>query len=343
MKQTFDFRPLPNRQLSYLKNLTTRIGLIQHAKGSQPDLAHGYSLDDNARALIAIQSLVHQFPTQISDSFITPYFNFIKRAQNPDGWFVNFFDHLGNAKEERGSVDSVARTIWALSLLSTSRNRELSASGRLILERSTKHVGAMTNLNALAYSLLGATARGDRQQAQTLIRKILYRFEKNAGDGWEWFQDSLTHANAVVPLGLAQASRAFGSNRAQAVAISSFEFLNHVCRIGGVPAPIGNKGWYPRGGHKALYDQQPIDAADMALAAAALHQATNDQQYQDRAIEWWLWFHGHNVKKVTMVDKVSGGIYDGINKDGVNKNQGAENIALYLITYCALRAITLEG
>ena len=38
--------------LTHLKRLTTPRGLVQHADLEVPDPAFGYSLDDNARALI---------------------------------------------------------------------------------------------------------------------------------------------------------------------------------------------------------------------------------------------------------------------------------------------------
>ena len=33
--------------------------------------------------------------------------------------------------------------------------------------------------------------------------------------------------------------------------------------------PVGQDGWFPRGEKKALFDQQPIEAASMVQAAAA--------------------------------------------------------------------------
>ncbi|MBU4222092.1 MAG: glycosyltransferase, partial [Euryarchaeota archaeon] len=44
---------LPAINLNHLKQMTTNIGIIQFSKINQPDITSGYTLDDNARALVA--------------------------------------------------------------------------------------------------------------------------------------------------------------------------------------------------------------------------------------------------------------------------------------------------
>ena len=43
----------PALKLDHILKMTTPIGMIQFSKLNQPDLDSGYTLDDNARALIA--------------------------------------------------------------------------------------------------------------------------------------------------------------------------------------------------------------------------------------------------------------------------------------------------
>ena len=45
---------LPAINLNHLKKMTTDIGIIQFSKINQPDISSGYTLDDNARALVAM-------------------------------------------------------------------------------------------------------------------------------------------------------------------------------------------------------------------------------------------------------------------------------------------------
>ena len=45
-------RPLPDMQIGYFLSMCDDTGLFQHAVHSVPDRAHGYCVDDNARALL---------------------------------------------------------------------------------------------------------------------------------------------------------------------------------------------------------------------------------------------------------------------------------------------------
>jgi hypothetical protein len=72
--------------------MTTDMGMIQFCKISEPDSTTGYTLDDNARALITmckhfflLTKLIHQMP------FLYKYYvNFIERCQLTDGKFINW-------------------------------------------------------------------------------------------------------------------------------------------------------------------------------------------------------------------------------------------------------------
>ena len=44
---------LPAINLNHIKQMTTNTGMIQFSKINQPDISSGYTLDDNARAMIA--------------------------------------------------------------------------------------------------------------------------------------------------------------------------------------------------------------------------------------------------------------------------------------------------
>lgn len=317
------------KQIEYLRRLTTPIGIIQHTKGDRPDLSHGYTLDDNARALIACISLEKLLPNQNLSRLKKIYLRFIKNAQTPNGWFINFFDRQGRPLEQRGSDESFGKTILALSLLKQS----------LILKRALSQIGYLKSLRDNAFAVLAASVRKDRQQTKILAKKLIQQFKNHATKDWPWFEDKLSYANALMPWSLTESSRLLADKKILAIAKRSFDFLDSTCTKNGIPSPIGNKGWFKKGGKKAIFDQQPIDAALMVLAAASLYHTTKDDVYKKTALRWWSWFHGNNIKKVVMLNKKTGGIFDGIMPSGVNKNQGAENIVLYLIAGCALANI----
>ncbi len=110
----------------------------------------------------------------------------------------------------------------------------------------------------------------------------------------------------------------------------------------GIPAPIGQNGWYQRGKKKAVFDQQPVEAADMIIAYLALYKVGFDKENYQKALKWFAWYHGYNIKKAVVYDEVTKGCFDGINEEGINLNQGAESIITYLLAYLAFSDIELK-
>ena len=47
--------------------------------------------------------------------------------------------------------------------------------------------------------------------------------------------------------------------------------------------PVGNAGWYPRGGEKSSRGQQPLEAAAMVDAAFAALDVTGDERWREVA------------------------------------------------------------
>lgn len=325
------------RTLHYLIKLTTSQGIVQHTSGNRLDLAHGYTLDDNARAIVAVLVNETALTARQSAKLLKTYLDFVKRAQTSNGWFINFFDRRGRPAERRGSEESFGRTVWALSLLTKEKpGSRFGRTARSLLKKSLPKVRELKGMRGLGCALLGAVARGDRRQARWIAHEMTTRLSSGRRKGWPWFEDTLTYSNGLIPLAFAQAGRFLADRQLGRLALQTFEFLDKTCRIKGLPAPIGNKGWYRRGYRRALYDQQPIDAAMMVLAAFACYELTGRRNYLERAIEWFDWFHGDNSKKVSLLNRQTGGIYDGITARGLNRNQGAENTVLYLVAYAAL-------
>ena len=58
-------------------------------------------------------------------------------------------------------------------------------------------------------------------------------------------------------------------------------------------SPIGN-GWWPRGGEKSRFDQQPIEATALLLAAEVAYQVTGDERYRSAMERAYAWFLGDN-------------------------------------------------
>ena len=55
-------------------------------------------------------------------------------------------------------------------------------------------------------------------------------------------------------------------------------------------SPVGNK-WWPRDGEMSHFDQQPIEATALLLAAEAAHTVTGGARYaaaMERCVAWFL-------------------------------------------------------
>jgi len=94
--------------------------------------------------------------------------------------------------------------------------------------------------------------------------------------------------------------------------------------------PIGNDGWYFRGGPRARFAQQPIEADTSVSACAAAYRATGDTFWIGEASRAYRWFVGYNDLGVPVCDESTGGCRDGLGPSGVNENQGAESTLAWL-------------
>jgi hypothetical protein len=97
----------------------------------------------------------------------------------------------------------------------------------------------------------------------------------------------------------------------------------------GLFSPVGN-GWWPRGGERSVFDQQPIEATATILAAEAAHSLTGAERYREAAWMAYRWFLGENLLGVRVADTASGGCFDALTPRGVNENQGAESTLMWL-------------
>jgi uncharacterized protein YyaL (SSP411 family) len=336
------FRERP--QLRHLKRLTTKDGLIQHADFDVPDPSFGYSVDDNARALIVClwHYKVFQDPSILQLADI--YFNYLKRVERRDGTFHNFVSFSEKILDEEGSEDSIGRVIWALGeVIDSQTGTQLAKEAQTMLKRAMidKHLDHQ-HLRTKAYILLGLLSAGLFGEAKKWADKLKRVFYANSTKDWVWFEDGLYYANGIFPYALAKTAILLNDKESEKIALKTFLWLDEVSTENGVPSPIGQNGWYKRGKEKALYDQQPIEAADMILAAAELYLLTGEKDFLGRALTWYEWYEGKNIQQKPLINPATGGIYDALTPAGVNTNQGAESIVTYLLAYLKLAQIAIN-
>lgn len=347
-KDSVDLTDLPDLKLKHLRRLTDDTGIYQHAKYTVPDRVHGYCTDDNARALIAAV-LAHQLnPTDDSILDLSAlYLGFMRHALNPQtGRFRNFMSFDRRWLEEMGSEDSHGRAIWGLGVavggLKDLGQIPLASN---ILHRALPAARDLESTRAIAFALVGIHAylkrySGDsevRQVREDLAEKIFKRFQAHATDDWPWLEDNLTYANARLPHALLLSGQWMQRGEMTEMGFKTLEWLAGIHFQHGHFVAIGNRGWYPRGGEIARFDQQPIEAMTMIDACIEAYYVSREEKWVDRALETFNWFLGHNDFQVALYDDYSGGCRDGLQPDGANHNEGAESTLSWLMALATMR------
>ena len=196
--------------------------------------------------------------------------------------------------------------------------RSLRAQAYVVLAWAHLWTAGVKNLDAL------------ESVAWSASQRLAECHDRSSRPGWSWFESRMTYANAVLPHALFAAAKRWPTEPFLTIATSSFRLLDRATTQDGLFAPVGNQGWYTQGEAKALYDQQPIEAATTAEAALAAHDLLGDEQplaVFHRALDWFL---GQNSLRQPLVDASRCSCFDGLSASGVNRNRGAESTLAYL-------------
>ncbi|MEN2398792.1 glycosyltransferase [Flavobacterium sp. MC2016-06] len=334
----------PSIQLNHIKKLTTNLGIIQFSKISIPDLESGYTLDDNARALIAF--CMHYKLTKDKDdlAYILIYLDFIERCQKPKGNFINYVDQDNREHIEQNAEvnleDSNARAIWALGTVVSIAD---------ILPEAISKKATKCFLNSLKWAeniqsprSIGFATKGLYLYHSTipnlyvaaiinkLNSKLLANYEDHASKNWKWFENYMTYANGILPESMLYAFLITNKPIYKKVALDSLDFLMSKMFINKNFRVISNNGWYQKDTEPQEFGEQPIDVSYTIQTLNAFYNAFNISEYKHKMKNAFNWFLGKNHLNQIMYNPVSGGGYDGLEKENVNLNQGAESTVCYL-------------
>jgi hypothetical protein len=329
--------------LRHLRRMTDETGLIQHAWRHLPDRRHGYTLDDNARALAVAVGM--QRLGEDTGDLVDRYLTFVRFAQEPEGRFHNFLGYDRRWLDAVATEDAHGRAVAALGYTAAcAPDPDVREAAARLAGPALAQVGALRHARAIAHSLIGVCwlhAVGRRPPSLTVERlaaRLVRFYEEHAGDDWTWFESTVTYDNGRLPLALLLAFAATGVRRYADVAGATLEFLvRQVYRPDGMLEIIGNKGWCQRGGSRAEWDQQPVDAASMAeVTAAAAQVLRGGDHYRALALAALQWFDGRNRSGARLRIAATGACHDGLNRDGPNANLGAESTLAVFQAWLAL-------
>lgn len=326
-------------------------GILQHSVHDIPDRAHGYCVDDNARALMLTNRLGPE--TEPHRSRLASIFAaFVEASWNADqGQFRNFMDYRRNWLEVSGSEDSCGRTLWALG--ATAREGR-TASTRLWARRLFSH--AATSIadsgspRAIAFAMLGADyllAAEDNAPARAILEqgsdRLLALYDQASTPGWDWFEPVLAYDNARIPESLIRAGIRLQRADATQCGLDTLRWLNNIqIAPAGHFRPVGSDSFGRQRELPRPFDQQPVEVWAAIDAASAAYDLTGDAIWLAHAQRAFRWFSGANDRGLAVADPVTGTCRDGINRRGVNLNEGAESVLAYQHACLAVRAFSAK-
>jgi len=342
---------LPELKLDHLFRMSDSTGIFQHASFTVPNFSQGYCTDDNARALVLalmLQKLGHGSP-QLGVQAAT-YAAFLNHAfDRTRGRFRNFMSFDRRWIGETGSEDCHGHALWALGLcVSQAGQGSFQMLAAQLFELALPVAAEFSSPRAWAFTLIGIDEYlrrfgGDRRANQirdSLTAKLMQRYADAATDDWHWFEDVVSYANAKLPHAMILNGRCLNNAGMLELGLKTLRWLIKIqTSEAGSFRPVGSNGFYPRGGKRAFYDQQPIEAQATISACIEAYHATGDMFWVTEARRAFEWFLGRNDLGIALYDPGTGGCRDGLHMDRLSQNQGAESTLAFLLSLAEMQAL----
>jgi hypothetical protein len=334
---------LPKINHKHIHTLTTDRGMVQFSDICNPDINSGYTLDDNARAMIAICKQ-YELTKEVKDlKLVNTYLTFIEYCQQPNGAFLNYVDKDGvfhNQNHTSNLEDSNGRAIWSLGVLIAHQDilpLPLVKKATEIFNKSLPVVLKMESPRAIAFIIKGLyfyNKHTNNNQIQNnidhLAAKLLDKYNSTSDGEWNWYEVYLTYANSVLPEAMLYAYLSTGKTSYKVVAKASFEFLlSHKFTDKSIKV-VSNNGWHHKDIVPKKFGEQPIEISYTIQALEIFYQTFKDKSYLKKIETAISWFLGNNHLNQIIYNPLTGGCYDGLEEHNVNLNQGAESTVCYL-------------
>lgn len=338
---------LPPPYLDHIDRMTDKFGMLQFSKHDVPDPEYGYTLDDNARALIAMCMYSTELrPSTFVNSLCRKYVDFIGYCQKPSGKFQNYVDIHGHFSAMNGEVnleDANGRAVWALGYTMAYHQHLPFETVQEVLSRFRQcfhWIPEIRSPRAIAFIIKGLYyflqyKPGGRaaELLEKLASKLYNYYQEEADNTWHWYESSLTYGNAVLPEAMMMAYHVAGVDAWRKTAEDSLTFLCSKTFTDSHMKVISNKTWYHRDTQLPLEEggEQSIEVAYTMLALNTFYNITKNNSYLEKMRLAFSWYLGNNHLKQLVYNPLTYGCYDGLEKNNINQNQGAESTVCYLI------------
>lgn len=347
---------LPEFKLDHLIRMTDDFGMAHHAKYSKPEKRYGYSLDDNARALITCVRWLETHHSQQLIDLIKTYIKFIKFVSRPGGYFANIVSSQ-KRRDDTKDEDVLGRAIWALGFAAAQEYlpQDIRKEAEAMFLKALKPLPDIKTSRAIAFSLIGLyfyLKRYPKKSLCKLFEKLADRqlsyYDNFSSTEWQWFENQLTYSNSRLSEALFYAYDLTKKKKYLKTAEATLNFLSQITFLENHYAPIGQNGWYFRNKQRSYFDQQPEDAASMAETQLIAFKITKNKRHLEDAFKAFQWFLGKNHLNQMVYDEATGGCHDGVGQYAMNLNQGAESTISYLLARLAfedkeIKKMTNEG
>jgi len=325
--------------------------MLQHCNYTTPDRAHGYCVDDNARALVVACKYEALRRDGRSLDLIQTYLAFLLHAFNREsGRFRNFMSFDRKWSEEVGSEDSHCRAIWGLGFgVKYAPNDAIRNMATRLFSDALPAIENLSSPRSWAFALIGIHAylevfSGDasvRRLRNALSSRLMELFEKNWDRDWPWCEDVITYDNARMPHALILSGQWVPDPKMHQIGIDALKWLLKLQTAPqGHLSVIGNANWFKRGSAPPKFDQQPVEVLALIEACAEAFHSTGERSWLFEAQRCLSWFLGQNDLNAPLYDFKTGGCSDGLTPYGPSGNQGAESLVSWLLSILTIYEIT---
>lgn len=340
---------MPDLNLNHLQSMTTDFAMIQFSKINQPDIESGYTIDDNARALITTCMYLKTSGDKKSIPAIKQYLAFIKYCQQPEGNFLNYVDKDQNFTAQNAEVnldDSNGRALWALGYLISMKDAlpiEIITEAIVIFESALSTMHNVKSPRSMAFIIKGIyyaqiklKSKANIALVNAYANRLMLMYKHESNFKWEWFESYLTYANSILSESMVYAWLMTSESTYKDIALTSFNFLlSHTFNSEGINV-ISNRNWFRKGHERGKFGEQPIDVAYTIMSLSLFYEVFNDHDYKLKMETAFNWFLGNNRLHQIVYNPCTGGCYDGLEETHVNLNQGAESTLSYLMARLTL-------
>jgi len=331
----FNFPPI---KLDHIINMTTKVGMLQFSKLSKPDPESGYTLDDNARALIYMVKYHCFNRDSASLKLAYTYLTFIENMQSGNADFKNYMDYDGNftsQNEESNLEDAHGRVFWSLGYVLSKKKilpLDFVLRAEILWAKSIKWIDKINSPRAIAYILKGLYKYNKvdpREHIKALTvelsDKLLNYYHVSAKANWHWYEDYLSYANNILPEAMMYGYLVTGNKEYKKIAEVTFDFLLSHYFMKGQIKVVSKKGWFKKKNEREFYGEQPIEVVSTIAALDLFYEETGNLKYRNQLEVAFSWFLGNNHLNQIMYNTKNGAAYDGLENTEVNINQGAES------------------